>query len=92
VALQSEADFLKAFAAKGRLDTDDGKGTSTFSGHRFQTQSLQAFFLPAISFQVLDTRLDLDVSVSLEGPGRATARSREKRPRSPSAINAGRAT
>jgi len=45
-ALQCEADFLKAFAAKGRLDTDSAKGTSTFQVTDFKPQSLQAFFLP----------------------------------------------
>jgi hypothetical protein len=71
--LQAEADFLKAFAAKGRLDADSAKGTATFQVTDFRPQPLQAFFLPGASFHVLDTRLDLDVSVALEGPGRATA-------------------
>jgi hypothetical protein len=72
-SLQGESDVLKTFSARGHLETDTLKGTTTLQASDFRPQLLQAFFLPGAAFQVLDTRLDLDVSVALEGPGRATA-------------------
>ena len=72
-SLQGESDVLKTFSARGHLETDTLKGTTTLQVSDFRPQPLQAFFLPGAAFQVLDTRLDLDVSVALEGPGRATA-------------------
>ena len=73
-ALQGESDVLKAFSSRGRLETDSLKGTATFQATDFRPQPLQAFFLPESPFQILDSRLDLDLSVVLEGPGRATAK------------------
>jgi hypothetical protein len=72
-SLQGESDVLKTFSARGHLETDTLEGTTTLQASDFRPQPLQAFFLPGAAFQVLDTRLDLDVSVALKGPGRATA-------------------
>ncbi len=73
-ALQGESDVLKTFSSRGRLETDSLKGTATFQVTDLRPQPLQAFFLPESPFQILDSRLDLDLSVDLEGPGRATAK------------------
>jgi hypothetical protein len=72
-SLQGESAIAKTFSSRGRWEGDAFKGTASFQLTDFRPQSLQAFFLPGTSFQVLDTRVDLDVSVALDGPGRASA-------------------
>jgi hypothetical protein len=72
-SLQGESTIANAYSSRGRLETDSLKGTATIQVTDFRPQPMQAFFLPGASFQVLDSRLDLEVSVAMEGPGRATA-------------------
>jgi hypothetical protein len=79
-ALQGESDVLEAFSSRGRLETDSLKGTITLRVADSRPQPLQAFFLPDAPFQVLDTRVDLDVAVALDGPGRVTAEIAGKAP------------
>jgi hypothetical protein len=79
-SLQGESDVLKTFSSRGRLATSTLKGTTTLQATDFKPQPLQAFFLPGTAFQVLDTRVDLDISVDMEGPGRATAKIAGKAP------------
>ena len=72
-SLEGESDVLKTFSSRGRLETDSLRGTFTLHATDFKPQPLQAFFLPDSAFHVLDTQVDLDVSVDLDGHGRATA-------------------
>jgi hypothetical protein len=72
-SLRGESAMAKILSARGRLETDSFKGTAAFQVTEFRPQPLQAFFLPGASLQVLDALLDLEVSVDLEGPRRATA-------------------
>jgi hypothetical protein len=79
-SLEGESDVLKTFSSRGRLEADSLRGTFTLQATDFKPQPLQAFFLPDSAFHVLDTQVDLDVSVALEGPGRVTAEIAGKAP------------
>ncbi len=79
-SLEVESDFFKTFSAGGRMDTDSLMGTTTFQVTDFRAQGLQAFFSPDSDFKILDTRMDLDVSLDLEGFDRATATIAAKAP------------
>jgi hypothetical protein len=72
-ALQGESNVLKTFSSRGRLEMDALKGKAALQASDFRPRTLQAFFLPDAHFQVLDMQADLEVSVDLEGPNRATA-------------------
>jgi hypothetical protein len=72
-SFQGESDLLKNFLSRGRLETDTFKGTATFHAADSKPQLLQPLFRPDGAFQILDAQVDLDLSVDLAGPGRATA-------------------
>lgn len=72
-SLQGESDLLKNFLSRGRLETDTFKGTATFHAADSKPQLLQPLFRSGGAFQILDAQVDLDLSVDLAGPGRASA-------------------
>jgi hypothetical protein len=71
--LQGESDVAEAFSSRGHLETESLRGTGTLQLKDFRPRPLQALFLPGTAFQVLDAHGDLEVSLALEGPGRAAA-------------------
>jgi hypothetical protein len=79
-SLRGESDLFQAFSSRGHIETDSLKGTATLQVTDLRPQPIQAFFLPQTPFQVLETRVDLDVSIFLEGPGRAAAKIAGKAP------------
>jgi hypothetical protein len=77
---RGESDLVEAFSSRGRLDTDALKGTTALQVTDLRPQPVLSFFLPRAPFQVLDTRVDLEISIDLEGPGRVAAKIAGKAP------------
>jgi hypothetical protein len=72
-SFQGKSNACDVFSSTGRLETRALEGTARFQVIDFRPQLVQGFFPGNTSFHVLDARLNLDLTVALEGPDRATA-------------------
>jgi len=72
-SLRCESEAFESFSSGGLLEKNSLRGTSAIQFVNLRPHRLQAFFLPDAPFQVLDGHVDMEMTVALEGPGRATA-------------------
>jgi len=79
-SLQGESDFMKTFSSQSRLDTDSFRGTITLQVSDFRPRSATAYLWPGARFQLVDTRADLDLALTLEGRERLKAQVKGKAP------------
>jgi hypothetical protein len=79
-AIEARSDRVASLSSIGRLDASSLNGTATFKAADVQAHRVYAWLRPENNFLVREARLDLDVTVRLNGPEHVNAGIHAKAP------------